>query len=270
MNIYIGSIIIISSLFLGSCGTVNSGVNKGQVNLYSSQDEITIGGQVDSEIRKEMRISTDPALNSYIQQLANRIYSNYPEKNLPSIRSAVVISDQVNAFAIPGGYLYVNTGLIKTVDNEAELAGVIAHEIGHAVARHGTEQMTQANALELLAYATQAAAGTTAGKAVKLFGTAGLLYHSRQDELEADRLGMQAMYNSNYDLNAMETMFLKLQAVQKYEPGKLEQWLSTHPPISQRIEQVRLVESELPKQPSPQRNSAQFQEIKSRVSGLNR
>lgn len=262
-------LLLLFSLSLISCGTMESGVNKGQTNVYTTRDDMALGAQLDNQIHQEMKVSRDASLSSYIQQLANNIYSNYPEKFLPSIKARVIISDQVNAFATPGGYLYVNTGLIKTVDNEAELAGVISHEIGHAIARHGTEQMTKAYGVEAVATIVGAAVGGTAGgasaKAVRLFGTAGLLYHGRQAELEADRLGMQAMYNTNYDLHAMETMFNKLQALQQREPYKLEQWLSTHPPISVRIEQVKAVEAELPKQQSPIRNTAAFQAAKARV-----
>lgn len=263
------SLLLILFLLLNlSCGTMGSGVNKGQTNVFTVEDDLAFGAQVDKQIHQEMKVSNDPSANAYIQQLANKIYSHYPERFLPSIKTRVIISDQVNAFATPGGYIYVNTGLIKTVDNEAELAGVMAHELGHAISRHGTEMMTKAYGVEAVATAVGVAVGGAAGgasaKAVRLFGTAGLLYHGRQAELEADRLGMQAMYNSNYDLNAMETMFLKLKSVEQREPSKLEQWLSTHPPISVRIEQVRAVKASLPIQNSPIRNTAAFQSIKSR------
>ena len=261
-------LLVFSSIILG-CGTMGSGVNKGQANVFTTRDDMALGAQLDNQIHQEMKVSNDSSLNGYVQQLTNNIYSHYPERFLPSIKTRVIISDQVNAFATPGGYLYVNTGLLKTVGNEAELAGVISHEIGHAIARHGTEQMTKAYGVEAAATIIGAevggAAGGTSARAVRLFGTAGLLYHSRQAELEADRLGMQAMYNANYDLDAMETMFLKLKAVEQREPTKLEQWLSTHPAISVRIEQVRAVEAELPKQQSPIRNTAAFQAMKSRI-----
>ena len=257
---------LLMSLFLFGCGTSQSGVNKGQANIYTVEDDIRIGAELDQQVQKEMKILHDQAIENYVSSLANQLYAVYPEKFLPGIRTRVVISDQVNAFALPGGYLYVNTGLINTVGNEAELAGVIAHEIGHAIARHGTERLTQATGVQVAAVIVGSAAGGIYGKAVGLFGTVGLLHYGRKAELEADRLGMKDMYNANYDLHAMETMFQKLAAVQKREPGKMEQWVSTHPPISERIEQVRQGIAEFPAQSSPRLNSQSFTNIKSRAS----
>ena len=197
-------------------------LNKGQIQFYSIDREVALGRQLAAETDRASKLVSDPLIAEYVNRVAQNIVLNSDAKVPFTIK--VIDSNEVNAFALPGGFLYVNRGVIDAADNEAEMAGVIAHEIAHVAARHGVEQASKG---ELVNYASIPLifvggwggyiAQQVAGLAIPL----GFLKFSRGAEKEADRLGAQYMWASGYDPNALITFFEKLQAKEKKKPGTL-------------------------------------------------
>ena len=240
-------------------------INKGQLEFYSLEREAAIGRQLAAEVDRSATIINDPMLSEYVNRIAQNLVLHSDSK-VPFIIK-VIDSDDVNAFALPGGYLYVNRGLLEAADNEAEVAGVIAHEIAHVAARHGVEQASKA---ELINYASMSLiflggwgyiVQQVAGLAVPLT----FLKFSRGAEKEADRLGAQYMWAAGYDPNALITFFEKLQAKEKKKPGTLAKVFSTHPMTGDRITEVRELIARFPDRADYQVNSSEFAQVKSRL-----
>src|SRR5262245_2214727 len=195
-------------------------INKGQIEFYSVEREVAIGRQLAAEVDRSSAIINDPIVTEYINRVAQNLVLHSDSKVPFTIK--VLDSDDVNAFALPGGFLYVNRGLLEAADNEAEVAGVIAHEIAHVAARHGVEQASKG---ELFNYASipliflGGLGGYAIRQAVGLAVPLGFLKFSRGAEKEADRLGAQYMWAAGYDPNALISFFEKLQAKDKRKPG---------------------------------------------------
>ncbi len=210
--------------------------------VVSDQDEEKLGLQVKSELDKQgVRYVTDPAITSYVQGIANKIIPS-ASKERPGVKWRVFTIDDpktVNAFATPGGYMYVYTGLLLAADNEAEVAGVLGHEAGHVVARHSARQLVQA-------YGLQNVLGLALGKNPNLIAKLGstvaaqgyLLKNSRGAEDEADALGVRYASLASYDPHGLVTFFQKLGAKEGKTPAALT-WLSTHPPSAERVQHVQ-------------------------------
>lgn len=209
----------------------------GDFNLISVEEEWQLGNQLAQQVASEVRLSNDAALNEYVSSVGRRLVAQTPAPyNQLPWDFHVVVDPSVNAFAIPGGHVYVNTGLIATAGNASELAGVVAHEISHVVARHSTEQISRQYGLSILAglvlgqnpsELSQLAAQIVAGGAVARF--------SRDAEREADKLGIGLMASAGFNPNGMVTMFQKLLAQQQSEPSRVEQFFSTHPLTEDRV-----------------------------------
>jgi predicted Zn-dependent protease len=178
----------------------------------------------------------------------------------------VVDTDEVNAFALPGGYLYVNRGLITRAENESELAGVIGHEVGHVVGKHGAKMLTRQYGIAVLA---QIALGEDPGLVRSLVAnvvaTGALMKYSRDAEREADRFGVDETYRSNIDPTGMSTFFGKLEEMRDRDPSSLEKFFSTHPPEKERIDATLSYISTLPALPSPVRDSDRFHRVQERI-----
>jgi predicted Zn-dependent protease len=241
-------------------------INKGQLQFYSLEREAAIGRQLAAEVDRSSSIINDPVISEYVNRIAQNLVLHSDSKVPFTIK--VIDSDDVNAFALPGGYLYVNRGLLEAADNEAEVAGVIAHEIAHVAARHGVEQASKG---ELLNYASIPLifmggwggyiVQQVAGLAVPLT----FLKFSRGAEKEADRLGAQYMWASGYDPNALITFFEKLQAKDKKKPGTLAKVFSSHPMTGDRITEVRELIARFPDRGEYQVSSSEFAQVKSRL-----
>jgi len=244
-------------------------LNKGQIQFYSIDREVALGRQLAAETDRASKLVSDPLIAEYVNRVAQNIVLNSDAKVPFTIK--VIDSNEVNAFALPGGFLYVNRGVIDAADNEAEMAGVIAHEIAHVAARHGVEQASKG---ELVNYASIPLifvggwggyiAQQVAGLAIPL----GFLKFSRGAEKEADRLGAQYMWASGYDPNALITFFEKLQAKEKKKPGTLSKIFMSHPMTGDRITEVRSLVARFPERGEYQLSSSEFNQVRSRALAL--
>ncbi len=247
----------------------NRDVGKG-LNFYSLDKEIALGKQMAQEVERQAKIIEDPVVAEYVNRVGQNLVRNSDAKVPFTIK--VLDSDEVNAFALPGGFFFVNSGLILKADNEAELAGVMAHEIAHVAARHGTRQASRG---ELAQYAslplifmggwTGYALYEAAGAAIPL----GFLKFSRQFESEADMLGLQYMYKAGYDPTAFVDFFEKIETLEKTKPGTLSRVFPTHPLTEDRITAAQKnIQEMLKARPEYVLNTSEFMDVKARLAML--
>lgn len=247
----------------------NRDVGKG-LNLYSLEKEIALGKQLAQEVEQQAKIIDDPVIAEYVNRIGQNLVRNSDAKVPFTIK--VIDSEEVNAFALPGGFFFVNSGLILKADNEAELAGVMAHEIAHVAARHGTRQASRGT---LVNYAsiplifmggwTGYAVRQAAGLAIPL----GFLTFSRGFESEADLLGLQYLYKTGYDPTAFVDFFEKIQTMEKKKPGTIAKVFSTHPMTEDRIEKAQKnIQEILPAKPEYVVTTSEFNEVKSRLMAM--
>jgi predicted Zn-dependent protease len=214
----------------------------------STQQEQQLGQQYASELNSQLPIVDEASANRYINDLGNRIASAGARQI--GYRFYIVNSDIVNAFAVPGGYVYVNRGLIEAADNAGELAGVLAHEIGHVEMRHSVEQMERAQGANLGLTLMYVLLGRTpSGVERAAIDVGGGLYfasHSREAENEADQVAVDLLVNTGVHPNALVSFFNELLAERQRRPSQLEQWFSTHPTTEDRIEHVEALIRQVP------------------------
>ena len=247
-----------------SCAAVN------QLNLLSSEQEVEIGRQAAAEIDRQVPLYDDPVVAAYIDDLGQALvrHSRRPELDYTF---QVTDQDEVNAFALPGGWLYVNRGLITTAANESELAGVIGHEIGHVVGRHGARQITKQYGLAMLIELAvgreegRSMARDIAGQFVSLGAGLTLLKYSRDAEREADYFAVQETYAAGIDPEGTASFFEKLLALHESEPEGVAVWFTTHPPTQERIASVRADIRKLPARQGLRKDSERFRKIKARI-----
>src|SRR3989454_1158972 len=245
----------------------NRNVNKGNLNFISIEKEIALGKSLAQEVERQVKLINDPEITEYVSRVGQNLVKNSDSKVPFTIK--VVDSDEINAFALPGGFFYVNSGLITAADEESELAGVMAHEIAHVAARHGTEQYTKAT---LANYATLPLIFLGGGLGYGLYNAAGFLiplqflHFSRKAETEADFLGLEYMFKTGYDPTAFISFFEKIQAQEKKKPGKLAKAFSTHPPTGDRIEKTQAnIATILPEREQYVINTSEFDKIKGKL-----
>jgi beta-barrel assembly-enhancing protease len=244
-------------------------INKGTIQFYSLEKEVAIGRQLSAEVDQTSKIINDPIVSEYVNRVAQNIVLHSDSKVPFTIK--VIDSQEVNAFALPGGFLYVNRGLLEAAENEAEVAGVIAHEVAHVAARHGMEQASKgqlANYLSLPLIFLGGIGGYAIQQVVGLAVPLTFLKFTRGAEKEADRLGAQYMWSAGYDPNALITFFEKLQAKEKKKPGTLSKLFSTHPMTGSRIEEVRELIVRFPERSEYQISTSEFGQVKSRILAI--
>ena len=245
------------------------GIGKG-MNFYSLDKEIALGRQLAQEIEQQARIINDPVITEYVNRVGQNIVRNSDAQVPFTIK--VIDDDEVNAFALPGGFFFVNTGLILAADSEAELAGVMAHEIAHVAARHATKNDTKAQLFNIASIPLIFVGGPVgygvrqaAGLAVPM----GFLKFSRNAEREADLLGLEYQYASGYDPAAFVQFFEKLQVKDKKKHNAIAKAFSTHPMTEDRIKKSQeSIAKYLPEKDQYVVTTSEFDEVKTRLARL--
>ncbi len=261
-------VIVLGTLLLASPFLAERTRLRPGLNIFSAEQDVEIGKQVSREAERQLKLVQDAQATSYANRLAQALISRMQTERYP-YQVKVVDDRGINAFALPGGFLYINRGVFETADNEGQFAGVLAHEISHVALRHGTNQLTKS-------YVAQAPlaligglvggdsfAGILARMGVSLAANSVLLKFSRDAEQQADLLGAQTLYDANYDPRAMVKFFEKLQASEK---GRGSEFFSSHPNPGNRIGYVN---QEIEKLGGARRgyrhDTAEFQRIKRRL-----
>jgi beta-barrel assembly-enhancing protease len=257
-----GLALLLTLLFTAGCGSGGGGFN-----LISIEEEWQLGQQVAQDVARQVRFNTDPTVNAYVRNMGQRIVARTPAPfNQLPWNFYVIQDNSINAFAVPGGHIYIHSGLIGTADNASQLAGVVAHEISHITARHSTQQLSRQYGLSVLAGVVlgqnpgaiqQIAAQIAAGGALARF--------SREAEREADDLGIRYMYDAGYDPRGMAAMFRKLQEQSRSQPGRVEQFFSTHPTTDERIRTSEQRAAQLAARGGMITDEPQFQDVRRRV-----
>lgn len=258
--------ILMTFTLMSGCAVNKSSV--GGFNLISVSEEKQLGDKFAVEIAKQHKIVNDPEVQSYIEGVGKRLLTGVRQTEFP-YTFQVVQDDSINAFAIPGGHTYVNTGLIKAAASETELAAVMAHEINHVVARHSTKQMTQQYGYSLIASLLLGSqAGELSKLAADLFGKAGGMYYSREMESQADYLGVETMCNAGYNPQGMVTFFKKLDAAEERQPGKIAKYFSSHPETVERINAIQQELAKLPPKNWLPESTPEFSRVKAKAQKL--
>lgn len=247
---------------------INSGSDKLFGWLGGSQEkEMQIGRQLAMEVEQQAKMVDDPIITEYVNRVGQNIVLHSDAKIPFTIK--VIDSDEVNAFALPGGYFFVNKGLILAADSEAELAGVMAHEIAHVAARHAMENQGKGQLLQYGMLAGMILTGGIAGSVLQ--NTAGIaqalafLKFSRGAEVEADKLGVQYLYASGYDPTGMSTMFEKLASKNRKKPGTISKLFSSHPPSLERRDDSLELVARFPEKEEYVISTSEFQRVKAQL-----
>jgi beta-barrel assembly-enhancing protease len=250
-------------------GTRNIG-GKGISNWYSVEQEIGIGREYSKEIEARTQLLTDPVVTEYVNRIGQTLVRNSDAKVPFTIK--VIDSDEINAFALPGGFLYVTSGLILAAQEEAELAGVMAHEVAHVAAHHATRQMTHSQMFTLASIPlifVGGGLGIAVREAAGLAMPLTLTKFSRSFEAEADYLGVEYLYQAGYDPQAFISFFERIQALEKQKPGVMAKMFSDHPQTADRL---RKTQSEIVKILPPREtyviSTSDFDDTKSRLAAI--
>jgi beta-barrel assembly-enhancing protease len=256
---------------VNAVGTRNIG-GRGVGNWYSIDSEIRMGKQYSMEIEKSAHMVTDPVIVEYVNRVGQNIVKNSDCKVPFTIK--VIDSDEINAMALPGGFFYVNSGLILAADEEAELAGVMAHETAHVCAHHAAREMTRMNyaqigSIPLIIFTQGSWTGYGIYEAMQLAIPITFLQFSRSFEAEADWLGLQYMYKAGYDPQAFIQFFEKIDALEKHKPGTLAKVFADHPQTPDRIlhseEEIATI---MPARPDYMVTTSEFDDVKTRLARL--
>src|SRR6266481_1898901 len=249
----------------------NRSVGKG-INLYSLEREISLGKSLAQEVERSSKLIDDPVVTEYVNRVGQNLVRNSDARVPFTIK--VIDSDEVNAFALPGGFFYVNSGLILRAQEESELAGVMAHEIAHVAARHGTKNATKGEIMQwasipAMIFIPYSMAGYAMYQGLNLAIPLTFLKFSRDAEKEADFLGLQYMYKAGYDPNSYVTFFERIQADEKRRPGTIPKVFSTHPPTPDRIENTQKeIARILPAKQEYLVTTSEFDSVKSRLRNI--
>lgn len=255
---------------IDAIGSRDVGGGKGLGNWYSIESEVRMGREYAQMIDNQVKLVKDPIINEYVNRIGQNIVRNSDAKVPFTIK--VIDSPEVNAFALPGGFFYVNSGLLLVASEEAELAGVMAHEVAHVAARHAMRQLTRANLANFaslplifvgggIGYAARSAAGIGVPMSFMKF--------SRTFEEEADYLGVQYMFKAGYDPQSFLTFFEKIQALEKKKRGTLSNVFASHPPIEKRAAKIQdQTGAKLPARLHYIVSTSEFDDVKTRIAVL--
>ncbi|HKI25922.1 MAG TPA: M48 family metallopeptidase [Candidatus Sulfotelmatobacter sp.] len=251
-------------------GNRNVGCGRGVGNWYTVEGQVARGRVYAQQIESQVKLINDPVITEYVNRVGQNIVRNSDAQVPFTIK--VIDSDVVNAMALPGGFFYVNSGLILAADEEAEMAGVMAHEIAHVAACHYGREMTRANLLQMMslpAIFMGGALGYGIYEGMGLGIPLAFLHFSRGFEAEADYLGIEYMYRSGYDPSAFVSFFEKIQAMEKKKPGTLSKAFDTHPQTPDRIEKSQEeIRKILPAKTEYIVTTSEFDEVKARLAAI--
>ena len=252
-------------VLLAVAGCATMGARTPGINIFTSEQEVEMGREFSEQVEDQFEIHDDAELVAYVQRVGDRVVAVGDRRDIDYYFS-VIREDQINAFALPGGYIYIYTGLLKALDDEAQLAAVLAHEVAHVTARHATQRLTAMYGYQfLVSLVLGENPGMFASLVSGIFSTTGFLAYSRANEFEADRLGTTYAYNAGYDPAGMTELLAKFIDTERRQPSKLESWLSTHPPSADRIEYVESVIAALPARKGGLRNADAFRRMQARL-----
>ena len=248
-----------------SCAVIN------QLNLLTPEQEVELGRQASREVERSVRLYRDPLVRAYIDSLGQALVR---ASRLSQFRYyfKVVDAPEVNAFALPGGFVYVNIGLIKAAETESELAGVIGHEIGHVEMHHGAKKISQQYGVAVLVDVIAGGGDPSLrrkiiAQLVGFGGGLGVLKYGREAERESDKFAVHCMVNAGVDPDGIARFFETLLKLHKREPKGVEGWFATHPPTQSRIDFVRSEIAKLPNTAGLKKTSARFEQIRARIGG---
>jgi predicted Zn-dependent protease len=255
---------------ISAIGNRNVGCGEGAGNWYSLEKQIAMGKQFAQQVEASSKLVTDPVVTEYVNRIGQNLVRNSDARVPFTIK--IIDSDEVNAFALPGGFFYVNSGLILAADDEAELAGVMAHEIAHVAACHAAREQTRGELVNLASIPLIFVGGGV-GYAIRTAAGIGLpisfLKFSRNFEAEADYLGLEYMYKTGYDPQAFISFFEKIQAKEKKKPGTLAKAFSSHPQTPDRIEKSQEeINTILPPRNQYIVDTSEFDQVKARLAAL--
>ena len=248
----------------------NRNINKHSINLSSVESDVRMGKQAAAEVERDVQLINDPIVTEYVNRVGQNLVKNSDATQF-TFTIKVVDSDEINAFALPGGFFYVNSGLILAADDEAELAGVMAHEIAHVAARHASENNSKATLFQIgmipAIILTGGVLGTAIQEVSQIALPATMFKFSRGAEKEADFLGLEYMYLTGYDPAATISFFEKLQA--KESTRKVNSLFASHPPTPDRVElEKKHIEQVLPDRDQYIVTTSEFDKVKARLAQL--
>lgn len=236
-------LLVVAGLVVSGCETLD-----GQpINLLTTQDEMRMGAQLSDQVRQQEKVLQDPQIQQYLDEIGARLAAVAPRQDVTYQFEVIDAPDTVNAFALPGGYLYVYTGLMKLCENEAELASVMAHEIAHVAAHHHGESLTRQYGVQILRDLVLGEnAGTAARVTADLVGTGVMMRYSRENEREADWLGMNMLVRAGYNPDAMVSFMRKLVAADQQGGGRMLPLFASHPPTQERLQSLQNLANQFP------------------------
>ena len=217
------------------------------VNLLSTAQEVRIGAQVAEQVEQQETLLENAAIQTYIDEIGRRLAVHAPRQDVAYVFKVIDSPDAINAFALPGGFLYLYTGLLKACDNEAELASVMAHEIAHVAARHHGESITRQYGMHILSQLILGDNPRVAAQvATDVLGTGIMARYSRENEREADRLGMHLLARAGYNPEAMSAFMEKLVAQEAQRGGRMLPLFASHPPSRERLDTLSALARQYP------------------------
>jgi beta-barrel assembly-enhancing protease len=255
---------------IGAIGTRNIGCGRGIGNWYSLEHQIAMGKEYSDQVEATSKLITDPEITEYVNRIGQNLVRN--SDSLVPFTIKVIESDDVNAFALPGGFFYVDSGLILAADNEAELAGVMAHEIAHVAACHVARQNTRGRMMHMATIPMMMIGGPIGYAGYEVLTLAApltFLRFSRHFESEADFLGVQYMYKAGYDPQALTAFFEKIKSLEKSNEGAVAKAFRTHPQTPDRIEKTQAeISTLLPPKDEYKVDTSEFEDTKDRLENL--
>jgi len=244
-------------------------VSKG-LNRYSLEQEIALGKQLAIEVQKQAHVIDNPVVSEYVNRLGQNLARN-SDVSFP-VSFTLLEGDEINAFTLPGGHIFLNTSVVRLSDNEAELASVLAHELGHAAARHATRQATRNDVISLSSLPLLLLGGwggLAARQAAGVFAPMAIFHFSRAFETEADLLGIQYLWKAGYDPTAAVDMFERLESTERKQPGSVSKLFRTHPLTPERIAKTQKDIGELlPLRSEYVLNTSEYEDVRARLAEI--